>query len=278
MVRGWGLEILFIVLAIGFAIVGYDVPGSMTLGYRLTDRDPVGLRIVTWNVGGDSGRNGRPLNNQWLPHIARVLKDLNPDIVLLQEVANEPQSKRLRHMLGAGWHVSVTPGGGRRLAVLWQRGRLHTRQVRNEGRTALLSTYLSVGRPPVFAMNVHADAYSAKRRNAIIGFATDVLMADRTDHVKVLAGDLNLDIDPDKRSDLFTDDDDLDVQSYNYIAQRLSDVTLNTGSTAEPDRRLDYIFVKLDGLDVTRSGPWKGKRLADMDHDPVVADLRFTKP
>jgi len=28
-------------------------------------------------------------------------------------------------------------------------------------------------------------------------------------------------------------------------------------------------------LNVVHSGPWKGKRVADMDYDPVVADLQI---
>ena len=93
------------------------------------------------------------------------------------------------------------------------------------------------------------------------------------DHLKILAGDLNLDIDLDKRRNLFSDDAYLDVETYNYVAQRLSDVTLNTGSTAEPDRRLDYIFADAKRFNLVHSGPWKGRRVADMDHDPVVVDL-----
>ena len=103
------------------------------------------------------------------------------------------------------------------------------------------------------------------------------LLSRFPDHLKILAGDLNLDIDIDKRRDLFTDDEYLDVETYNYIVRRLSDVTLNTGSTAEPDRRLDYIFADAKRLNVVHAGPWKGKRVADMDHDPVVADLQIEK-
>ena len=61
--------------------------------------------------------------------------------------------------------------------------------------------------------------------------------------------------------------------TYNFIAQHLADVPLSTGSTAEPDRQLDYIFAGGRRLEVVNSGPWKGKRVADMDHDPVVADF-----
>ena len=106
---------------------------------------------------------------------------------------------------------------------------------------------------------------------------TIILMNFRPDHLTILAGDLNLDIDLDKRRDLFTDNEHLDVETYNCIAQHFSDVAVNTGSTAEPDRRLDYIFADADSLKVIRSGPWKGKSVADMNHDPVVADLQIVR-
>ena len=164
------------------------------------------------------------------------------------------------------------------MAILGQRGRLHPRMIDSEQiHSGLAASYRSPGKPPVFLMNIHADPYSAKRRNGLIGRAMDVLMGRYPDHLKILAGDLNLDIDIDKRRDLFTDDEYLDVETYNYIVRHLSDITLSTGSTAEPDRRLDYIFADLKRLTVVDSGPWKGKRVADMDHDPVVADLQIEK-
>ena len=129
-------------------------------------------------------------------------------------------------------------------------------------------------KPPVAAVNIHADALSAKQRNSAIGRAVDLLDSIPAEGVKILAGDLNLDIDLDKRRDLFTDDEHLDVETYNYVAARMTDAAVNAGSTAEPDRRLDYIFVKGGALKVVRAGPWKGQRVPDMDHDPVVADLR----
>ena len=129
--------------------------------------------------------------------------------------------------------------------------------------------------PPLLVVIIHADPFSAKERNSLIGQVTDVLMNQNSGHLRFLAGDLNLDVDIDKRRDLFSDNEHLDVETYNYLVQRLSDVTRDTGSTAEPDRRLDYIFADAERVSVLRVGPWKGLRVADMDHDPVVADLQI---
>jgi endonuclease/exonuclease/phosphatase family metal-dependent hydrolase len=269
------LEILFVVLTIVFAATGYSLHQWNRHSYQLTKRNPNDLRIVTWNVGGAGGHGGRSLENQFLHHVATVLKELDADLILLQEIAYEKQVSRLSRMLDGKWEVRVSNGGGRSVAILAQRGRLYS-QIRSDKKyNGLAASYRAPGNPPVFLMNIHADPYSAQRRNRLIGWATDVLMGRFPDHLKILAGDLNLDIDIDKRRDLFSDDEYLDIETYNYVAQYLSDVTLNTGSTAEPDRRLDYIFADLKRLKVVRAGPWKGKRVADMDHDPVVADLKF---
>ena len=271
--REKALEILFVVLTIVFTVTGYGLHQWGRNGYHLTQRNPNGLRIVTWNVGGSGGKYGRPLENQFLPHIAVVLKELDADLILLQEIAYENQVHRLNRMLAGKWETMVSNGGGRSVAILGQRGRLHPLNGPNKQNGGMAAAYRAPGKPAVFLMNIHADPYSAQQRNALLGRATDVLMNQFPDHLKILAGDFNLDIDLDKRRDLFTNDEYLDVETYNYIARHLSDVTLKTGSTAEPDRRLDYIFADAERLTVVRSGPWKGKRVADMDHDPVVADL-----
>ena len=84
------------------------------------------------------------------------------------------------------------------------------------------------------------------RRNVLIGRATEVLMSRFPDHLKILAGDLNLDIDIDKRRDLFSDDEYLDVETYNYIAQHLSDadrghIPGRTCASRRPSNRLYFL-------------------------------------
>lgn len=271
------LEVILVALAIVFAMVGYGIfqPGPQT--YKLTQRNPNDMRIVTWNVGGTSGNGGRSLDDQFLPHISSVLNKLDADLILLQEVASTRQALRLSRVLDGQWEVIVSTGGSRLLATLGQRGKLQNRARLAQSLRTLAVSYHSSDMPPVLLMNIHADPYSAKVRNTLIGRVTDVLINHDDGHLKILAGDLNLDVDIDKRRDLFTDDEHLDVETYNYLVQHLSDVTRNTGSTAEPDRRLDYIFADAGRVKVIRAGPWKGRRVADMDHDPVVADLQIER-
>ena len=206
------------------------------------------------------------------------MKKLDADLILLQEVASAGQVHRLSRVLGGQWEVSISSGGVRLLAILAQRGGLQSQHQLMPGFRSLAAAYHSTSMPSLFVINIHADPYSAEERNTLIGRATDALTSLDSGYLRILAGDLNLDIDLDKRRDLFSDNEHLDVETYNYIAQRISDVARGTGSTAEPDRRLDYIFADTQRVKVIRAGPWKGQRVADMDHDPVVADLKINPP
>ena len=208
------LEILFVVFTIVFAATGYSLHQWGRLSYQLTKRNPNELRIVTWNVGGADGHGGRPLDNQFLPHVATVLKELDADLILLQEIAYEKQVDRLSRLLNGKWEAMVSNGGCRSVAILGQRGGLYSQTHPEKPHNGLAASYRSPGKPPVFLMNIHADPYSALQRNRLIGRATDVLMSRFREYLKILAGDLNLDIDIDKRRDLFTDDEYLDVETY----------------------------------------------------------------
>lgn len=74
---------------------------------------------------------------------------------------------------------------------------------------------------------------------------------------------------------LSTDDEHRDIETYDYVAERLVDSCAGGGSTAEPDRRLDYVFVPGETVEVVVAGAWEGRKAGDMDHDPVVVELRL---
>ena len=126
-------------------------------------------------------------------------------------------------------------------------------------------------------MNLHANAYCARRHNRQIGRSAEIL-TQTENHAAlagILAGDLNLDIDLDKRRDLFTDNEHLDMETYNAIVVNYRDAAVNAGSTAEPNRRLDYIFYSPGKLNLIQAGPFKRQRFGSMDHDFVVAEFEI---
>lgn len=271
--RGLAFELSAYLLAAASLAFGVVHERLSPAPFRPAARSDELLRVVTWNVGSalESGDGG--LADEHLELVARVLNDLDPDVCFLQELAGRFQLRRLQRALGEGWVAVVSPERStRRVAALARRGALEPFDASAAGPRALGVVYRREDRPPVALVGLHADAFSAAKRNAEIGAATDLLLANGAARAHVLAGDLNLDLDIDKRRDLFTDDEYLDVETYNYVARGLVDLARGRGSTAEPDRRLDYLFAD-PALELRGAGPLAGRRLGGMDHDPLAADL-----
>jgi len=270
--RGSLLEGLLFALALACFAYGYGWgrgDGRPPLpGERLED----GLRVMTWNVGRATAKGPRPLADEDLAHVASVLEELRPDLCFLEEVRSARQATELARDLGGGWSAEVSRGRMGRLVAALSRGG----ELRVEGRAprgALAVSLRSAAGFRVRATGVHADAFSAERRNELLGAATDALLASSGDAALcILAGDFNLDLDLDKRRDLFSDDAYRDVETYNYVAGLLRDAARGSGATAEPDRRLDYVFVGA-GAPIRAAGPLRGLREGEMDHDPLVVDL-----
>jgi len=257
----WGLAL--VLLALG---AGLDRSLAMKR-YSPGVHEPGSLRIVTWNVGGD--RDGRPhgLLPEHQEAVAATLLALDPDLVLLQEVGDRGALERLAQRLGPAWKVVRGRGDLGALSPRLELATWRTPLSRSLGLT------LTLGERELALLALHADAFSAEDRNREVGPLVEALLERRAD-AYLLAGDLNLDLDLDKRADLFSSDLHLDVETYNFVATRLVDVGRRAGPTAEPDRRLDYVFVSA-ALEARSVGPWKGRRVGSMDHDPLVADLSW---
>lgn len=226
-------------------------------------RDAGALRVVTWNVGGSANGTPHALLEGDLDAVASTLRALDPDLVLLQEVAypRDFEALRARFDVGAGW---VRAAGD--VVILARRGQFVGGS--SQGGLAL-AEWQHAGRTFAVA-GLHASAWSARARRGEIGRATELLLAITADF-HLLGGDLNLDID--RRGDLLSNDPQRDAEIYNWLAERLVDAGAGSGPTAEPDRRLDYLFVS-NALERLAAKPWKGRRHGTMDHDPLVVDLR----
>ncbi len=227
-------------------------------------RAPGSVRIVTWNVGGSAAGEPHPLEERDLDAVVATLQALDPDLVLLQEFLfqRDYESLRGRFDVGAGW---VRAAGD--VTILARRGQFIGGSSR--GNLALAEWQVD-GRSCAVAA-LHASAWSAQARRGEIGRATDALLAIPAD-LHLLGGDLNLDVD--RRGDLLSNDPQRDAEIYNWVAARLVDAGAGSGPTAEPDRRLDYLFVSRTAERLA-AAPWKGRRHGTMDHDPLVLDLRL---
>ena len=268
------LESTLYLLALALFLFGFGDGVPTAPAFALSDKAAGALRVMTWNVGGstEDGAWGSPLLDAHIEHAARVIREVDPDLCFLQEIRTRRQARQIHGALGDGWTLEVANSEyGRRVIVLAQRGSIEAQALTESSSHALGLTYTPTNRTPLFAVGLHADVSSAQNRNDEIGSVVEYLINQELP--ALFMGDLNIDLDIDKRRDLFTDNEYLDVETYNFIATRLRDVGRGTGSTAEPDRRLDYIFVDENAFDLLSAGPLRNRRLDNMDHDPVVADL-----
>jgi len=255
----WSLAALCFLCASGFEL------GSAS--YEPGAHAPPFLRVVTWNVGGASGGEPHGFLREDVAPVAEALSALEPDLVFLEEVQDAGTLDALAAELGPRWTLQKGRGG---VALFSTHGPLETWRM---PLARSLGVRLRVNGTELVCAALHASAFSAHDRNREIGATLDALLEQSGDAF-LLAGDLNLDLDLDKRSDFFSNDVQRDVETYNYVATRLADAARGRGTTAEPDRRLDYVFVSAHVL-VHGAGPWKGRRAGTMDHDPLVVDLEL---
>ncbi len=273
---GPGIELLLLLAAaLCFCFVAARRV-SAPLTFEPVAREADVLRVVTWNLGTgvDAGTQG--LRREDMKRVVAVLMALEPDLVFLQELSSKGQLDRLRERLGPDWQASMSDSGhGRPMAVLACGGSLSELPTPEFIRAHAVEYRGSAGEL-ITCVVVHADAFSAQARNQTLGELSSYLDSRVVGGRTLIAGDMNLDLSIDQRGDLFSDDEYLDLETYNYFARGRMDVGLGAGSTAKPDRRLDYIFIGAGEFDVLMAGPWLGQRAAEMDHHPLVADLRAT--
>ena len=268
------LELVLFAGAAVAAVAGHGLPDLGPSGFELRERDAGVVRVVTWNVGGAIDGDVFALPEGQLDHVAQVLAALDADVVALQELESVRQGEILAERLGPEWS-GRSPGHSseRGLAILARNAVFRDSGELDTG-DRWLGAVLSVRGHDLAVIDVHAHAFDARDRNRTLGEATTELLEVQRVDARILLGDLNLDVDLDKKRDLFSNRVHLDVETYNYIGGLLQDAARGRGSTAEPDRRLDYVFVS-PAVTVEAAGPWKERRSGTMDHDPVVADLRF---
>ncbi|MBK7876241.1 MAG: endonuclease/exonuclease/phosphatase family protein [Planctomycetes bacterium] len=268
MKSGAWAELLLWVAAVALFAVGADFRAPDASPFEPPKRAPGVLRLVTWNVGGAENGTPHSLRAGHVPAVADALAALDADVVFVQEVPDSELLRTLARALGSDWNAWRGRGD---CGVITRRPsveRWGPRRVRNQA-----GVRFELDGRELVVLSTHADAFSAKERNEAIGEALDALF-DEPGAGKVFLGDLNLDVDLDKKSELFSDDLHADVESYNVLAERFVDAGLGRGPTAEPDRRLDYAFVSRE-LEIVAAGPWLGRRTGTMDHHPVVVDLRW---
>ena len=236
------------------------------------------LKVMTWNIGyADLDADNRAQDKD-IPNIAQVITDNDPDIVGLQEITGQAQLQMLLRHLHGKYKGAVSPLGGddRTVAVLVKNPSAEFETITTtSGRTAI-SAHIKPAedKPPVTFISIHADAYNSKKRRIFVGDIVDWARPKLDSDRVFIAGDLNLEIDPDKPEDLYTDSAKNDSEAYNYLLKYFRDLGREAGYTAVNNRRIDYIF----GPSVDVAGIQEAKVISEaamgkMDHRPLVVEM-----
>ncbi len=261
----------------------------MTTHPRPTD---VTLRALTWNVGRLlphprihktatqrifkkklAGLSAHA-HDSHLPHIARVVSHLDPDIVTLQEIGSREQLERLLGQLGHTYTASISDDietYDRYVVILTKNGlAAYTHPIKTTSGRIALAAHLP-DHDLVF-VGLHVDAIRHERRSMQI---TEILrwLEGNTRRRVVLAGDFNLDlhiVGPRARK--------ANLGVYRTITDgyNLLDTALAQGNTTSYlPRRLDYMFTNIEPGHIVGSRVLRWQRKGSMDHHPVVVDFRF---
>ncbi|MSR47161.1 MAG: endonuclease/exonuclease/phosphatase family protein [Planctomycetes bacterium] len=259
---------LWLVAALAFAGASWPSAPPTKSDAKAALREHGTLAVMTWNVGGTRDGRAHPFDRTDLPKVVQAIETIDSDLLLLQEFRYSTDWAALRAGLsdlrreGDPW---IKASGD--VAIVAFRGELHGGELTGN---AALCQWTVDGRT-IEVGNVHAPAWNARERRRAIGNVADRLLATPGPS-RIFGGDLNLDVS--QRSDLFSNDPDSDVAIYNWLAERLTDLGLKAGPTAEPDRRLDYLFASAD-LAPFHALVLEGFRGPTMDHDPLLVTLRF---
>jgi endonuclease/exonuclease/phosphatase family metal-dependent hydrolase len=250
------------------------------------------LGIFTWNVGKlylpwDQRTADSRASDDDLGHIARVLAELQPDVVALQELRGKDQLDRLLVLLGGEFdgRVPESEVNDRRVAILARRpaaGRAGGLADQLSFRTVITSTGRSAeavsvpidgGALRALVISIHLDAFSHDERRIQAEEIVD--WANRQPEPEIfLCGDFNFDYDFLAGQGA----EHSDVSLYRYLTRSFEDLGRGAGGTTILARRLDYIFARTSGVQRREVQILGGKRVNFMDHEPVLGRFEIRRP
>jgi endonuclease/exonuclease/phosphatase family metal-dependent hydrolase len=231
------------------------------------------LRVLTWNVGRlYSPTHNNRLDDADVPRVARVLGELHPDVVLLQELVDERQLQailvRLHHEAGPFHGALAQKCGYDRKSAALVRSELapaFEHDVLGETTRGVVTATFDLGDGSRgAAICAHFDVFNPVRR-AEQGWALAALAEARAEPLVVAGGDLNL--DP-KFADASANRED--TQTFARLTRELVDVGHAAGATLVGLLRVDHLFLRGGARHLARVSP---RRLPLGDHHPLVLDV-----
>lgn len=232
--------------------------------------------LLSWNVGYFDYEADSRAQNSDLEHIASVINEANADVAALQEIAEPEQLGMLDELLDGQYPYQMLARGFRTDRFVAIVSKLVIREqtsiATSVGRDAAAAVLEVPNGGEVVLVNCHADAFSSRRRRFFVSDVIDWFRESGQSHV-ILAGDFNLDLTPVQSSDLFTDDKKNDSESYSLILENFRDLGKNAGPTGSFDRRIDYVFLSSQRMEVIAFKVLRGRLTGRMDHHPLLVQF-----
>jgi endonuclease/exonuclease/phosphatase family metal-dependent hydrolase len=270
------LSVLFIACVLG-ALRFDPFRDRSLLGTRPSEGPHV--RLMTWNIGYAGIQGDNRAHNSDLRVVANAILRSDPDAVALQELAGPDQLPLLLGFLRRRYTGAISQFGAadRIEAVLVKDRDARFEDIKAGDKYSLASTF-NIGsdqatRHEIVLVSAHADAFNSARRRLYTGDVIEWAHARPQSEVVFIAGDFNFELNPEKRSDLFTDSAKNDSESYSYILRFFRDLGRDAGWTAINDRRIDYIFGPPEAVLLRRAEVIKDAGAAGMDHCPLIVEV-----
>jgi endonuclease/exonuclease/phosphatase family metal-dependent hydrolase len=224
--------------------------------------------VLTWNIGNIYLNQKSYALDRDLPHVAEVIKNIDPDIASLQEIRDKRQLKRLLRLLDYRYKgaIPLKDRYDRKVGLLvkGERPKFESVPVK-QGRSAI-SVTLSFKRGSLIFIGVHLSSFDGLKRHAQILQILDWISKKGLREV-ILCGDFNF--------DPLWPQEEFDQAWYSLLTQRFLDLGKGIKSTTLLGKRLDSIFLRTAKLRRYDIKVIQGKRRGWMDHDPLVADLEL---
>lgn len=233
---------------------------------------PSSARVVTWNVGEvywPWDRN--QLKDVDVALVGRVIADLDADIVLLQELLDERQLRRIAGD-GYAWQLAQACGYDRHVGILVKSCHepRFTDHVLSPTTRGAVEARLTLHGHDTRALSLHFDVFNRPRRLGQVCAAATILGA-RSSALTIAGGDFNYDPVASARLDYAED-----LQAEAALAAHLGDVAADSGPTLVGLLRVDRLLARGEMITSARSFT-STERTPLGDHAPLVCDLTLRR-
>jgi endonuclease/exonuclease/phosphatase family metal-dependent hydrolase len=267
------LALVFCLMVVGAFYFAQPRESGETKASTQTQRS---LRLVTWNIGYAELEDDTRAHSKDLPAIAEVILKAHPDAVALQELTGKAQLNVLLGLLQGRYRGEVAQQGqGDRFeAVLVKDTQAIFTPVKSGARYALGAAFRPhADGPQVILLSAHADAFNAALRRSYTEALMDWVQAHMQSTEVFIAGDFNFELKAANETNLYTDNEKHDSESYSYILRNFHDLGREAGDTAINDRRIDYIFGPARVERAERAEVLRDAAVGRMDHWPLVVEV-----